>query len=219
MGRPKKPLPDRQAKAEESTVYHVSEEEVEPLKRDFSFNSEYPLAGALNAAFITHDSTDYVELHSVTRKELRDTLVELETRSAALNEALEKLPPEAIHVLYDQGFDFDRILTTKELSIDLQCASHYAEKRKQGKSFRKSNSPRINFVYKLADIWEEGTNKVAKAGSGNTYRPSSKTFFSFVNRCAEVGHIRLADWGESYSVIRDTLKLRREKRKELQEKS
>lgn len=194
--------------------YLLHEGQIKALRDRFGFNPDFPLKDQLRDAVRRYESFNPIKDHDVTTERTGNRLRELEKRCAALLEAIEKLPRRAERLLNDQGFDDYHYEDARRLVRKLMFAARYSSKKLKEKSKRKSDTPRINFVYLLADIWEEGTGKGASIGkSDSTEPPGPETFYSFVVESAKIGNIPLADWGASYSIVRDTVKLRRENQK------
>lgn len=194
--------------------YLLHEDQIKAIQDRFGFNPDFPLKDRLRDAVRRYESFNPLKDHDVTTERTGNRLRELERRCAALLETIEKLPRGAELLLNDQGFDDYQYEGTKRLVRKLMIAAHYSNKKAKEKSKRESDTPRIKFVYFLADIWEEGTEKEASIGkSDSTEPPGPETFYSFVVESAKIGNIPLADWGASYSIVRDTLKLRRENQK------
>jgi hypothetical protein len=233
MGRMTKPLGDQSTKGQESRLGEISgdqvtedmvkviqdryllhEGQINALRDRFRFNPDFPLKGRLRDAIRRYASFSLIKDHDVTTERTENRLRELERRCAALLEAIEKLPHRAELLLNDRGFDDYQYEDARRLVRKLMFAAHYSSKKLKEKSKRNPETPRINFVYLLADIWEEGTGKEASIGkSESTEPPGQETFYSFVVESAKTGNVSLADWGTSYSLVRDTLKLRLENQK------
>ncbi len=189
----KKPLPDHRTQARDSGYYRPSEEEVTELAHRYNFKADFPLRDRLEYAYSSEETARNINSDTPTLNEQKKLLEALRDRCLAVEEAVKVLGSDERCFLYDAWPDIPKLSQFQRDSHNMYLAAHAALsglKNQKGKRERQENI--WNFVWQLADIWQEGKRTQPTCGHNDIQEIYVGDFYRFVVQCASLGNIQLS---------------------------
>jgi hypothetical protein len=185
----KKRLADHGPKAPISEYHRPTYDEVKKLTDDYSFAADFNLASQLEHVYSSEDSVRQAA-KDTHLGEQRKLLVALRDRCHAVEEVVSKLGTEERRRI-DNVFPMQDLAPFQRDVHRLYQASQAAVlKMEKGKKQREENI--WNFVYHLADVWQDGTEKPPTCGYDDIQGQYVGDFYAFVVQCARLGNIQLS---------------------------
>lgn len=208
----KKPLPDHRPQTRNTEYHRPTEDEVKNLAGHYGFAADFDLASRLNTAYLFEESARCIAEDTPIPDEQTKLLEALRDRCHAVDEVVSKLGSNEIRRL-DNGLPY--LDQFRKDAHRLYLAAHAALAGiEKGKRQRRWNIR--NFVWHLADVWQDGTgNPPTCSYSAGSFVGD---FYQFACACARLGAISIAGFGDPGSTIRDILRDRRIYQKKSQTK-
>jgi hypothetical protein len=205
----KKPLADHRPQARNAAHHQPMDDEAKELKEKYGFAPDFGLMERLKYGYSSAETAKSIADDIPKLSEQRKHLEELMARCEALREVLSALGVEERRLLLEAFPD----LPLSRLGNDTRCLQRASRDAlvsiEDERNTRQWQEHVWNFVWHLADVWEEGTGRKATCNYSGSSQSFVGAFYRFVNECAGLGSIKLASFGDSGSLIPNILQVRR----------